>query len=262
MVRILPGWLLFELLSCGELVFTRHKVVTTSEGFLLSCFRMIKVIWNVIKKVFGIFSIILSPLKRLWCRRKRRNSDTILPMSNHYPSVENLATHYPAVNGSSQVHQELSPWDNWEDQQQSEKIRSVEEYRQRQLQIQQQQQQQEKEPEPDYFQDMTPAVKKQKKILLKKKEDNIRTSSISSKLAVASDIPMFQSSELESWEDANNAWEAEADEDLSWEAENVLRETRRAERQQRQLQQQRKKQEREQQKHVKQQSHLSAVKLS
>lgn len=46
--------------------------------------RMLKVIWNVIKKIFGIFMMIISPLKRLLCRRKRRTSDTILPMSNHY----------------------------------------------------------------------------------------------------------------------------------------------------------------------------------
>lgn len=46
--------------------------------------RMMKVIWNVIKKIFGILLTILSPLKRLICRRKRRTSDTILPMSNHY----------------------------------------------------------------------------------------------------------------------------------------------------------------------------------
>ena len=63
---------------------------------------MIKVLWNVIKKIFGIITIIFSPLKRLWCRRKRRNSDSILPMTNHYPSVENLSSHY-SVNGTGQV---------------------------------------------------------------------------------------------------------------------------------------------------------------
>ncbi|XP_053382226.1 receptor-binding cancer antigen expressed on SiSo cells-like [Mercenaria mercenaria] len=221
---------------------------------------MIKVVWNVIKKIFGIICMIFSPLKRLWCRRKRRNSDPILPMTNHYPSVENLSSHY-TMNGTGQVQEELSPWDSWDEQKQAEKIRSVEEYRQRQHQLQQQQSQ-EQEHEMDYFQDMAPRVKKQKKVLIKKKEDYSSTGSISNKLAATGDIPLLQTSELGSWEDTGNAWEAEADEDLSWQAENVIKETRKAERQQRHLQQQLKKQEREQHKHVKSQNPLTAVRLS
>ncbi|XP_060603602.1 receptor-binding cancer antigen expressed on SiSo cells-like [Ruditapes philippinarum] len=219
---------------------------------------MIKVIWNVIKKIFGVIFMIFSPLKRLWCRRKRRNSDPILPMSNHYPSVENLSSHY-SMNGTGQVQEELSPWDSWDEQKQAEKIRSVEEYRQRQLQLQQQQSQ-ENEPEMDYFQDMTPKVKKQKKVLVKKKEDY--TGYISDKLAMTADIPMMQNSELGSWEESGNAWEAEADDDLSWQADNVIKEKRKAERQQRHLQQQLKKQEREQQKQFKSHNPLTAVRLS
>ena len=67
---------------------------------------MIKVVWNIVKKIFGIFCIILSPLKRLWCRRKRRNSDTILPLTNHYsvpsdfkqaPTPIQVTTHHIAI---------------------------------------------------------------------------------------------------------------------------------------------------------------------
>lgn len=165
------------------------------------------------------------------------------------------------MNGTSQVQEELSPWDTWDEQRQADKIRSVEEYRQRQLQLQQQQSE-EQEQEADYFQDMEPTLKKQKKVLIKKKEDYNNSSSISKKLAVAADIPLMSSSELGSWEDTGNAWEAEADEDLSWEAENVIKETRKAERQQRHLQQQLKKQERDQHKHSKSHNPLTAVKLS
>lgn len=46
--------------------------------------RMIKVVWNVVKKIFGVVFCILSPLKRLICRRKRHSSDTVLPLVNHY----------------------------------------------------------------------------------------------------------------------------------------------------------------------------------
>lgn len=64
---------------------------------------MIKVIWNIVKKIFGVVFLLLSPLKRLWCRRKRRTSDPILPIANHYPSVENLNASYTPVNGSAKV---------------------------------------------------------------------------------------------------------------------------------------------------------------
>lgn len=61
------------------------------------------------------------------------------------------------------MQEELSPWDTWDEQKQADKIRSVEEYRQRQHQLQQQQSQ-EQEPNTDYFQDMEPALKRQKKV--------------------------------------------------------------------------------------------------
>lgn len=59
------------------------------------------------------------------------------------------------------VHQELAPWDTW-DEQKAEKVRSVEEYRQ--WQQMQRQHSEEPEPEPDFFQDMTPTLKKQRKV--------------------------------------------------------------------------------------------------
>jgi len=55
----------------------------------------------------------------------------------------------------------MTPWDNWEDQKQ-DKVQSVEEYRQ--WQQTQRQQSEEPEPETNYFQDMTPKLKKQKKV--------------------------------------------------------------------------------------------------
>ena len=58
-----------------------------------------------------------------------------------------------------------------------------------------------------------------------------------------------QTSELEAWEEENNAWEnEEAAEDLTWQAEEAIRETRRKERAQRVAQNQRRKQQREQEK--------------
>ena len=73
---------------------------------------------------------------------------------------------------------------------------------------------------------------------------------------------LTQGPDLEAWEDSENAWAAEASEDLSWEAQATLKEKRRLEREARQAEQQRKKQEREQHKsQYRTQSQLNAVKL-
>jgi len=72
----------------------------------------------------------------------------------------------------------------------------------------------------------------------------------------------FQTSELGSWEEQENAWDAEeGDTDLTWEADNMIQEKRRQERQQRQQQHARRKLEKDQQRQGKQSS-LAAVKLS
>ena len=75
-------------------------------------------------------------------------------------------------------------------------------------------------------------------------------------------ILYLQTSELGTWEDQSQTWEDEAGEDLSWEADNAIKEKRKAERQQRQLQQQRKKQERENFRNKPAQGQFSAVRLS
>ena len=61
---------------------------------------MFKVIWNVVKQIFGVVLWVLSPLKRAVCGRKRKNSDTILPLTGHYPSVEGLSS----MNGTADVN--------------------------------------------------------------------------------------------------------------------------------------------------------------
>lgn len=53
---------------------------------------MFKVVWNIIKSIFCFIFHIFSPLKRLICRRKRRDSDTILPLTNHYTIPEDFTT--------------------------------------------------------------------------------------------------------------------------------------------------------------------------
>ncbi|GFN91080.1 receptor-binding cancer antigen expressed on siso cells-like protein [Plakobranchus ocellatus] len=126
-------------------------------------------------------------------------------------------------------------------------VSSIQNYHYNQQKLQQQQA--EPEPEPDFFEDMTPTVKKQAKILIRKKEEDISNQAISSRLAVMSDVPMV-TSQLEAWEEQQgNAWENDdAAEDLTWQAEEAIKETRKKERAQRAAQHQRRKQQREQEK--------------
>ncbi|KAK3576949.1 hypothetical protein CHS0354_017624 [Potamilus streckersoni] len=216
---------------------------------------MLKVVWNVVKKVFGIIFIVFSPLKRLVCRRKRRLSDTVLPLTNHYPTIETLSDPLP----SSNQYPELGSWDSWE-----ANGGTSNHQRSKATQNYQRSPSQSVEPEPDidYFQDMTPAIRKPKKILIKPKED-VNTSAISSKLAMKTDVPILQQgSDLGVWDETTNTWEEEAGEDLSWQADEAMRENRRLERQQRSLEQQRKKQQREAMKSQRKDGQFSAVKLS
>lgn len=75
-------------------------------------------------------------------------------------------------------------------------------------------------------------------------------------------FPLFyQGSELETWDDNEQAWNEEIGEDLSWEAEAAIREKRRVDRQERTIEQQMKKQQRNAIRTTKKDSHI-AVKIS
>lgn len=216
---------------------------------------MLKAVWNVLKKIFGIIFIILSPLKRLICRRKRRNSDTLLPLTNHYTIPDDFGQ------VPSESQNELEAWDSWDTDNQSSNSRGSG-YHGNQYSRPRTTSRQESESEPDidFFQDMAPDIKKQKRILVKKKQDTQTISS--SKFAVTSDVPLSTGSELESWDEKGSAWDAVAEEDLSWQAEAALKEKRRIERQERNLEQQKRKQERELHKATKRDGPFSAVRLS
>lgn len=209
---------------------------------------MFKVVWNIIKSIFSFIFRIFSPLKRLICRRKRRDSDTILPLANHYTIPEDFTT---IPNPSNQS--ELQAWDSWEADENKQKYnqngRSYPHSNQRQTS-------QEEEPEPDYFTDMVPKIKKQKKVFIGGKKNSNKSSNM---FAVSNDGPIVTGSELGAWDDSQTGWEGEAIEDLSTQAEAELREKRR---QERLYQQQKKKQERDSSKGIRKDKHLTAVKLS
>ena len=71
----------------------------------------------------------------------------------------------------------------------------------------------------------------------------------------------LQGDELGQWEENETAWENEASEDLSWEADAAIREKKRLDRERRQAEQQRKKLERESHRALKKDG-LTAVKIS
>ncbi|KAK3086998.1 hypothetical protein FSP39_000166 [Pinctada imbricata] len=215
---------------------------------------MIKVIWNIIKKIFGVIFLVLSPLKRLCCRRKRRNSDTILPLTNNYSIPSDFKdSPTPSFQG------ELQSWDSWDGEEKTNHHgnsqtgpHSMQRSRSKQDSVSE-------EPEIDFFSDMTPQIKRQRKLYIGNNED--RHSNSSNKFAVYTDIPLNQGSELETWEEGENAWEGESMEDLSWEAEAAIKQSRKHEQQRRLQEHQRRKLEKENLR-SKKEGQLSAVKLS
>ena len=188
-------------------------------------------------------------MKRLVCSRKRRDSDTILPLSNHYTIPEDFTT-IPGPNSQS----ELQPWDSWDA---DDKQRNSANGR-RFPHVNQRQTSQEEEPEPNYFEDMTPKIKKQKKVFIGGNQNQNQNRS-SNLFAVSNDVPIATGSELQAWDDSQTGWEGEAIEDLSSQADAELREKRR---QERLYHQQRKKQERDSSRGIKKDRQLTAVKLS
>lgn len=224
---------------------------------------MLQVLWNIIKYIYGLLYAVVRPLKRAVCRRRKLSTSDDIALTS--VATGNLRISTPQQYGEDQdADLEMESWDAWDKPTGSNSssscdagdihpngyhgkpslgVSSIQNYHYNQHR---QQQQQQPEPEPDFFGDMTPTVKKQTKILIRKKEEDSPTSAFSNRLSVMSDVPMV-TSELEAWEEENNAWDnEEVSEDLTWQAEEAIKENRRKERAQRVAQNQRRKQQREQ----------------
>ncbi|CAL1538714.1 unnamed protein product [Lymnaea stagnalis] len=232
---------------------------------------MFKFTWRVFKSVFGILFTILRPLQRLFCRRQKLSKMEGVELT----SIGSGDMPYDSQYSLSKSHiEEIEPetWDTWDDKgEHSSRDQSA---AQRKDQAQRgygtshnyHYNKKLMEPEPEeevnFFEDMTPQVKRQPKILIRKK-DAAPTSFpyFSDRLGVLSDVPLANS-ELEAWEDESNAWETEeASEDLSWQAQEAIKEKKRLERLERQMEQQKKKQKKEEMRGLKTGS-LIATKLS
>lgn len=177
--------------------------------------------------LFGVF-------RRAMCclRRRRRSSCDSIPLSAVGVVPNNTNT-------------ELEKWDHWEenpvvvvpDRPVNVVQSKIEQYRQ---QVAKSTEPPDEEQQPNFFEDMTPRITRQTKILIKdKKAENASKSSI--KFAVTTDpIP---TNELKEWEDNATSWEEETSEEFG-DPTRALREQKRREREQRLFEQHQKRLER------------------
>lgn len=186
----------------------------------------------LVNRLKALFIFILGVFRRTLCcfRRRRRSSCDPIPLSESGGELPIVV-----INRLVNDKQEQETWDQWgenpvvivpDDSVQSK----IDQYRQ---QISKPPDSSE-EPQINFFEDMTPKITKQKKILLR--NENAEQSSMNlSKFAVATDrIP---TNELEIWEDNKTGWEEETVEEFG-DATHALREQRRREREHRMYEQQ------------------------
>ncbi|XP_074656282.1 receptor-binding cancer antigen expressed on SiSo cells-like [Tubulanus polymorphus] len=210
-------------------------------------------------KLFAIFLALVAVFRRAMCflGRRRKNSGSLLPTTvNKYP-ITSLGNDVTQSVPGNEV--ELEDWNSWgNDSMQGSRdsgdimTTSNSHYNNGGGFISKHQAAPavaptpEEEAELDYFQGMEPSYIKTQKILIKKREEFVGNSnSISSRLAV--NVGALQESELGSWEDSDNAWEADISDDLTWEAQEAIKEKRRQERERRAAEHQRRKYERDNQ---------------
>ncbi|KMQ91637.1 receptor-binding cancer antigen [Lasius niger] len=188
----------------------------------------------LINRLKALFVILFGIFKRAMCclRRRRRSSCDCEPLST-VGVVPNALTNST----------ELEQWDKWEENPvvviPDKPVNTV------QAKIEQYRQQVVKPPDVpteerlNFFEDMTPKITRQTKVLIKDK--HVDSSSPNATKFIAMDpVP---TNELEEWEENTVAWEVDTMEEFN-DATKVLREQRRREREHRLIEQQQKRLER------------------
>lgn len=184
----------------------------------------------LVNRFKALIVLLLGIFRRAMCclRRRRRSSCDSIPLSavGVVPNVLNNTT-------------ELEHWDQWEenpvvvvpDRPVNVIQEKIEQYRQQATKSDSVE-----EPDTNFFEDMTPKITKQMKILVKDKPSESAAWN-SSKFAVATDpVP---TNELREWEDNTASWEEETVEEFG-DPTKTLREQKRREREQRLFEQQQK----------------------
>ncbi|GAB1603862.1 receptor-binding cancer antigen expressed on SiSo cells-like [Argonauta hians] len=199
-----------------------------------------KILVTLVKKLFNMVFLLLSLVRRLICRRRRHSDTPILPLNAVYSAPPTVTT------SALPAETELQPWESWGVDGGDFKSGH--------------QPEEEAEADIDFFQDMTPQIKKTTKILIKKDNADHQENQ-TNRLAMTSEFPVTLTTELGVWEESGKCWE-EASEDLSWQVDATLKEKKRAEREARQQEQLRKKHEKELSRGLKKDSPFAAVRLS
>ncbi|XP_051155899.1 receptor-binding cancer antigen expressed on SiSo cells isoform X1 [Leptopilina boulardi] len=185
----------------------------------------------LVNRLKALFLLLLGAFRRAMCcfRRRRRSSCDSIPLSA-VGVVPDLLNN----------REELVQWEQWEENPvvivSNKPINPIQE------KIDQYRQQVFKPPSPEeelhpnFFEDMTPNITKQTKILIRdKKSENVNNSS--SKFEIMTDP--LPTNELKEWEENATGWEEETAEEFGDPTE-VLREQRKREREQRLYEQQQK----------------------
>ncbi|XP_043250009.1 receptor-binding cancer antigen expressed on SiSo cells [Colletes gigas] len=188
----------------------------------------------IVNRVKALVVLLLSVFRRAMCclRRRRRSSCDSIPLSavGVVPNTLNTT--------------ESEQWDQWEenpvvvvpDRPVNTIQAKIDQYRQqasKSLELTEEQQ-------PNFFENMTPKITMQTKVLVKDKASD-NASWNASKFAVA-DV-LIPSNELGEWEDNTAGWEEETSKEFG-DTTRTLREQKRREREQRLFEQQQKKIER------------------
>ncbi|XP_043498210.1 receptor-binding cancer antigen expressed on SiSo cells [Polistes fuscatus] len=194
----------------------------------------------IVNRLKALVLLLFGVFRRAMCclRRRRRSSCDSIPLS----AVGVIP------NPSNNLNTELEKWDHWEenpvvvvpDRPVNTVQSKIEQYRQ---QVTKSTESPEEEQQPNFFQDMTPKITRQTKILIKDKkaENSYDNARHFAKFAVATDpIP---TNELKEWEDNAVSWEEETSEEFG-DPTRALREQKRREREQRLFEQQQKRLER------------------
>ncbi|CAG9772640.1 unnamed protein product [Ceutorhynchus assimilis] len=182
---------------------------------------MINLIFYKIKSFFLVFINLLR--RALCCFRKRRHSFKDSETLTHV--ISNLEEQNDAPN-----------WSEWGDNFKDHKPKTVQDY----IELYREQavkartaveKAEEDSPEQQFFEDMAPQIMKQTKVFVRSKNDTVSKRTVNTRLnAVEDTVNIIPSGELGEW-DENSGWDGE--QLLDEEAQKVLREQKRLEREKR-----------------------------
>ncbi|GAB6023928.1 Receptor-binding cancer antigen expressed on SiSo cells [Chamberlinius hualienensis] len=183
-------------------------------------------------KIGRLLLALIGVFRRMLCcfRRRRRNSDTPLPLTVKDGNVHHIPT-LPADSIGAEAG--TGSWTSWDDVEAPSSITVVGNnvshngMQRSPIDI--------SEPEVDFFQDMTPEIRKTNKILRKLEPANDATDniSLSNRFAAESYVPLQSTSELGQWCDEEGGWEDSVNDDLTYHADAALRESKLKERERR-----------------------------